>query len=1082
MTYRVRDVFARLATLGGAVAVVWAASASGLAAQQTAGKIEGTVTDQAGAPIANAQVLLVGTSFGALTNAQGYYFINNVPVGTYSVRAQFIGFAPTELRGVRVLGGQTVTADVKMQSSAVQITGVTVTAAANPIVPRDQVASKTIVTGEMVDRLPVDDVRSVLSLTPGVVESGSSQGVSIRGGRPGEANIYIDGAPVRSSVMGSQRVELGTNAVEEASVTTGALGVEFSDAQSGLVSYTTKAGGERLAGAVSYEGDEFFGKATRFGYNRLEGSIGGPVPSVQNLRFHLSGVARGAQSDFATFFGGSPSGGGPGLEKVPTYVLGGLDTSVTVVDESGNGATVDIPRFVQYTGECGGTGSAGNAVAQAIQNNYGFECQGLVFPMNWTSQLTFQGKLQYSYGSGSSLSLSGIASGTQGRFWPGTSIANPQLFRGRHDWSRMAVLNLFHQVTRTSERALSLNLNLSWQQDHQITGPLASEYERDSRHRTLGLELGTMEFAGLDNFPFPITGDIIRNIRNNSGLRVPLLDRDDLRQAQPFRMNPYGLSTGGWATTGFEQTATLYRETRLTGRFIVDWQANRFHRFTLGADASRNELAFWNSNLLRQIFMDAYTLDPVKLGVFASDRLDLGDVVLEAGLRYDYFDANALFSRVPGRIHSHPDWDVNDYEGSLAAVMTEAEAHTTLSPRIRVSFPVTENTGFRLSYSHQPQTPDFNTLASGINNDLSFTNTNDQFGRDIGFSKSILFEFGFRHAFSQDMVLDVSAYNKDKVGDPAYRILPYEDPLNVGDTLLVNVLTNADFGNVRGVDLKLDRRVGNYLNASVAYTFQVAKSTGSDPFSYLRTTARQISQVTQSRVPPPQAISPVDDNRTHNFVGSVALSLPNDWRQGTALGQVFRNLDAFVSFRVASGLPYTRLRNQGAGALAVRTGFGLVSTQIEPINSSTLPWIKNVDLRLNKGFDLRGRDLTIFADIRNVFGFKNVGNLWAETGDVVNPLHRENTLSPERENLRNEAEIFGILRSDGTIDVRGCAFPNPVNCVMLNRTEARFGDGNGLYTPAEQERALNAYYDAFNGPHQFYTDGRRVRLGLELNF
>ena len=49
---------------------------------QSTGKIEGRVRDQAGAPIANAQVFLVGTSFNALTNPQGYYFINNVLAGT----------------------------------------------------------------------------------------------------------------------------------------------------------------------------------------------------------------------------------------------------------------------------------------------------------------------------------------------------------------------------------------------------------------------------------------------------------------------------------------------------------------------------------------------------------------------------------------------------------------------------------------------------------------------------------------------------------------------------------------------------------------------------------------------------------------------------------------------------------------------------------------------------------------------------------------------------------------------------------------------------------------------------------------
>jgi len=57
----------------------------------------------------------------------------------------------------------------------------------NPIVPRDQVTSKSIVTSESFSRLPIQDTRDVIRLEPGVVESNSGKGLSIRGGRPGEA-------------------------------------------------------------------------------------------------------------------------------------------------------------------------------------------------------------------------------------------------------------------------------------------------------------------------------------------------------------------------------------------------------------------------------------------------------------------------------------------------------------------------------------------------------------------------------------------------------------------------------------------------------------------------------------------------------------------------------------------------------------------------------------------------------------------------------------------------------------------------------------------------------------------------------
>ena len=52
--------------------------------------------------------------------------------------------------------------------------------------------------------------------------------------------------------------------------------------------------------------------------------------------------------------------------------------------------------------------------------------------------------------------------------------------------------------------------------------------------------------------------------------------------------------------------------------------------------------------MISQIFMDAYVVHPIRYAGWLSDRLDLGDVVLELGGRYDYFDPRALFAKTPG--------------------------------------------------------------------------------------------------------------------------------------------------------------------------------------------------------------------------------------------------------------------------------------------------------------------------------------------------------------------------------------------------------------------------------------------------
>ena len=60
--------------------------------------------------------------------------------------------------------------------------------------------------------------------------------------------------------------------------------------------------------------------------------------------------------------------------------------------------------------------------------------------------------------------------------------------------------------------------------------------------------------------------------------------------------------------------------------------------------------------------------------------------------------------------------------------------------------------------------------------------------------------------------------------------------------------------------------------------------------------------------------------------------------------------------------------------------------------------------------------------------------------------------------------------------------PSAPNCVYLVRAEQRFGNGDGVYTNAEQTRAFNSYYNSFRNKNFFTDRPRQVRLGLEVNF
>ncbi len=133
-------------------------------ARPPVGEIAGTVRDQAGSPVSNAQVFVVTSSFSALTDSAGQYRIAGIPRGTYSVRAAFIGYQSTETQGVPVKPGHVTRVDLVLQQTAVEMGEMSVTtygdpalqprgAQTQPLVPREVERDVLVPRGEAATRL-----------------------------------------------------------------------------------------------------------------------------------------------------------------------------------------------------------------------------------------------------------------------------------------------------------------------------------------------------------------------------------------------------------------------------------------------------------------------------------------------------------------------------------------------------------------------------------------------------------------------------------------------------------------------------------------------------------------------------------------------------------------------------------------------------------------------------------------------------------------------------------------------------------------------------------------------------------------
>ncbi|HUU27147.1 MAG TPA: TonB-dependent receptor [archaeon] len=485
-------------------------------------------------------------------------------------------------------------------------------------------------------------------------------------------------------------------------------------------------------------------------------------------------------------------------------------------------------------------------------------------------------------------------------------------------------------------------------------------------------------------------------------------------------------------------------ERRLGVKLDFDSQLDRYNRLRFGFEDYR-----WNVLETARFYYgeftdDEYNAKPRLFGFYAQDRIDLGDFVIDLGLRLDRFDKNKQFPIIIGQ--NNPDF-------SDAKAVPEVE--NNWSPRISVAHPVTERTQVRLSYGHFYQIPPFEVLYSMSERDFmvdALSNPNQLFGNGwLGMGQTIQFEAGFTSLLSDNLVIDFVGYNREIRGNFGYRLATSDDlrvMANVAPDYVIRgqgnlrVVTNQDNGNVKGFDLTIDKRYSRYIGLRGTYSLMFARSTESDPWEYTRTLARQLDPFTQQSPPPPAVFTPTDNDRTHQVSVMLRLQFPRDFQQGTGLGRILGDFGANFNIRYATGVPYTPVDKQG--------------NFVTKANSARTPDFKLADLRLSKGFMLGGNHVRVTATIFNLFENVNYGQQGIDptSGQVGNDKYFIQEILPSalETSVRTEAQLIRDFNKDG----------------FVSKSEA---------AAAAFAKGLAQDYDP-----RFWLRPREIRLGLEYAF
>ncbi len=211
-------------------------------------------------PIAYANVFVSNTTSGALSDSNGYYVINTIPPGIYTLTCSFIGFKSNTIYEIQVTSVKYSTIDFELEEDAKLLDEIQIVASPFNKTEESPLSIRTIGSTEIF-RSPGGnrDISKVIQILPGVGSSVSFRNdIIVRGGAPNENRFFIDGIEVPNinhfATQGSSGGPVGlinVNFIQEVAFYSGAFPADRGNGLSSIAEFKLKKGNdEKLTGTA----------------------------------------------------------------------------------------------------------------------------------------------------------------------------------------------------------------------------------------------------------------------------------------------------------------------------------------------------------------------------------------------------------------------------------------------------------------------------------------------------------------------------------------------------------------------------------------------------------------------------------------------------------------------------------------------------------------------------------------------------------------------------------------------------------------------------------------------------------------
>ncbi|MBD3409037.1 MAG: TonB-dependent receptor [Ignavibacteriales bacterium] len=961
-------------------------------------RIKGKVVDaETGEALVGANVLVVGTSFGAATNINGEYTIPNLEAGTYEVKASYVGYQSKSVTDVRINTGLTTELNFELLGEGYEIDQVTVVAE-KPLVNKSATNATRIATAEDIEALPVRGLNSIVALEPGVTAQDGQ--IYVRGGRRDEVGFYLEGTSITNPVYGGRAVSIPQDAIEEVQVQSGGYTAEYGGANAGIVITQLKSGGQDYSASVEYITDDFTFKgkdnlfdgeqrlgAYSYGHHNLIATFGGPV-GMKNIRiFGALDYVYMQDADPQPWPGmdiGWVTDPTTGDSVNLTYPAGLLYNNW---QESYNGSGTLTLDFNPIIARLHGT-YATNDYKNPWTGRYGGNIANIMNQERvqevTTTNMTVGGKFTYIVSSDMFFELSG------GYMERAAEAQDPFL---KDDWQlygdSVANANVGFDVFR--QRYLRpARLQLFTFTFHAPGDPLAS-YSKSNYQRINASLSGNYQWK---EHTFKAGGEL-----------------------QMFTLRSWAIGSSEYVA---QQMATLTTDAAKSD-FLKEYGLANYGYDMLGEplDGSDDLLG------ARQ---------PMFIAGYVQDKIEWNDLIVNAGLRFDYYDIDNLRFVDPAKPQlafpaGDPEIDVNGLE--------EVPVFMAVSPRLGFSFAVTDRTVFHAQYGQFVQQTRLRDVYQGwyyiryaLEGGFEIT---APVGYDVRPTRTTQYEVGFTQQLGEFASFDITGFYKDVKDQTVFKQQDTD-----GEFASYNILTNGDFATTKGVEIAFNMRRVERVLVNANMSFQDAQGTGSYPNSNRGIVGAPLDGVT---VFAPQYVAPLEFNQA--FRGNLNI----DYRFGRDDGPVpLHELGASLLLSFNSGHPFTL--GQGGADLE---GDARNRRPVEPLNNSTTPSQFRADLRVDKTFRIMDLvSLNIYVQVYNLFDNELIENVFLRTG------------TPKDDGYISDPELGGQL-----VETYGDIYAEVYRAINID------------YYEQYQNATTGA---AYQNTQLFYGTPRQIRVGVRVEY